>query len=62
MKGSASAPEDCNPILEVEAAEAWQIPFFDLLELLLTSQPSPAWQTIGGSEEPLKQRYESRDL
>lgn len=59
MKGSASAPEDCNTILDVEA---WQILFFDLLELLLTPHPSPAWQTTGGGEEPLKQRYESRDL
>lgn len=58
MKGSSLAPEDYNTILEVEAAETRQILFFDLLELVLTYHPFPA----GGREEPLKQRYERRDL
>lgn len=62
MKGSSLAPEDYNTILEVEAAETRQILFFDLLELVLTYHPFPAWETTGGREEPLKQRYERRDL
>ena len=47
MKGSALAPEDCNTVLDMESVEAWQLLFFGLLELVLTSHASPAWQTAG---------------